>query len=74
MHGFIWSSFVLFILAMVLLDLGVVCRQSRVISIREALAWTAVWIGLALVFNVFVHSTTCSLFWGCGLCTSPWPE
>ncbi len=55
MHVFIWSSFVIFILAMVLLDLGVVRRQSRVVSVREALAWTAVWIGLALVFNVFVY-------------------
>lgn len=51
----IWPSFVLFILAMVLLDLGVFHRESRVISIGEALAWTFVWVALALTFNVLVY-------------------
>lgn len=52
---FIWVGFLAFIGFMVLLDLGVLHRDEHVITIREALGWTAVWVALALVFNVFVY-------------------
>ncbi len=39
---------------MVMIDLGVFPRKRRTISIQEALAWTGVWVVLALVFNLFV--------------------
>jgi len=55
MGTFVWGGFLVFILAMILLDLGVFHRKSRVISIGEALAWTFVWIVLALAFNVLVY-------------------
>jgi tellurite resistance protein TerC len=51
----IWIGFLVFIGLMVLLDLGVLHRDEHVISIREALAWTAVWVALAMLFNVFVY-------------------
>jgi len=35
---------------MLVLDLGVFHRRAHKVSIREALVWSAVWIGLALVF------------------------
>lgn len=44
---------------MLALDLGVFHRRPHVIHMREALLWTAVWIGLALVFNLGVL-----YFWG----------
>jgi tellurite resistance protein TerC len=47
----LWIIFNAFILLMLLIDLGVFHRDNHVISIREALGWTAVWITLALVFN-----------------------
>lgn len=47
----LWIIFNAFILLMLLIDLGVFHRDNHVISIREALGWTAVWIALALVFN-----------------------
>jgi tellurite resistance protein TerC len=47
----LWIVFNAFILLMLLIDLGVFHRDNHVISIREALGWTAVWIALALVFN-----------------------
>ncbi len=50
----VWIAFLVLILALVMLDLGVFHRKARVISIPEALAWTGVWIVLALAFNVFV--------------------
>ncbi len=37
------------------LDLGVFHRKSHVVSLPEALAWTATWITLALVFNVAIY-------------------
>lgn len=55
MPALIWIGFVVFIVAMVLLDLGVFHRKARVISIGEALAWTFVWVALALAFNVLVY-------------------
>ncbi|MCB9558484.1 MAG: TerC/Alx family metal homeostasis membrane protein [Deltaproteobacteria bacterium] len=52
----IWAGFVLFVLLMLALDLGVFHRRAHIISTGEALAWTAIWVALALVFTgvVFV--------------------
>lgn len=50
-----WVLFTLFIFAMLALDLGVFNRKSHEVSVREALAWSGVWVGLALAFNVIVY-------------------
>jgi tellurite resistance protein TerC len=50
----LWGGFTLFILAMLALDIGVFHRKAHVVSMREALMWTGVWIALALAFNVGV--------------------
>ena len=50
----LWGGFILFILAMLVLDLGVFQRKAHVISMKEALTWFGVWTGLALVFNILV--------------------
>jgi len=53
-----WIGFLFFIAAMMCVDLGLFNRRSHVIGMREALAWFAVWIVLALMFNiglVFFH-------------------
>ncbi|MBI1790667.1 MAG: TerC family protein [Acidobacteria bacterium] len=51
----LWIGFILFVLAMLALDLGVFHRLAHEVRLREALLWTAVWITLALVFNVGVY-------------------
>lgn len=51
----LWAGFTVFILAMLALDLGVFHRKEHRLGIREALMWSVVWIGLALVFNVGVY-------------------
>jgi len=51
----IWAGFVLFVLLMLALDLGVFHRKAHVVSMREALGWSAVWISLGLSFAVFVY-------------------
>ncbi|ACB74723.1 TerC family protein [Opitutus terrae] len=48
----LWLSFNVFVLAMLALDLGVFHRKAHVVSLKEALSWSAVWIVLALVFNL----------------------
>ncbi|MCK5126841.1 MAG: TerC family protein [candidate division Zixibacteria bacterium] len=48
-------GFVVFILAMLGLDLGVFHRKQHKVSFREALIWSAVWVSLAMVFNLGVY-------------------
>ena len=50
----LWVGFNVFILAMLALDLGVFHRKSHIVSLKESLTWTAVWVCLALLFNVGV--------------------
>lgn len=51
----LWGGFSLFVLGMLALDLGVFHRNSHEVKVREALTWTAVWITLAMIFNIFVY-------------------
>jgi tellurite resistance protein TerC len=55
MSLWLWSGFIAFIVLVLILDLGVLNRKSRVISLYEALAWTGLWVSLALAFNVGVY-------------------
>jgi tellurite resistance protein TerC len=45
-----WIGFVAFVLAMLALDLGVFNRRPHDVHPKEAMTWTAVWVGLALLF------------------------
>ncbi|MGQ0827058.1 MAG: TerC family protein [Bacteroidota bacterium] len=47
----LWIGFNLFVLLMLILDLGVFHQKSREVKIKEALLWTGIWIFLALLFN-----------------------
>ncbi len=51
----VWVGFNIFVLAMLALDLGVFHRKAHVVRVREALAWSAVWVALALAFNVGIY-------------------
>lgn len=50
-----WALFLVFVAGMLALDLGVFHRNAHEVHRREALAWSAAWIGLAIVFNVGVY-------------------
>jgi tellurite resistance protein TerC len=52
---YFWIGFHVFIFIMLALDLGVFQKHTHTISVKEAISWSAVWIGLALAFNVFVY-------------------
>ncbi|MEJ6602019.1 MAG: TerC family protein [Verrucomicrobiia bacterium] len=49
-----WGAFMLFIIAMLALDLGVFHRKSHEIGVKEALSWCGVWFSLAMGFNAIV--------------------
>jgi len=51
----LWVAFNIFVLGMLALDLGVFHRKAHVIKIKEALVWSAVWITLALLFNLGIY-------------------
>lgn len=49
-----WGAFAAIVVVALALDLGVFHRRDHVVRPREALAWTAVWVGLALAFGGWV--------------------
>src|SRR5687767_13341718 len=52
---FWWVAFASFVFAMLALDLGVFHRKAHAVKLPEALAWTGVWITLALLFNLGIY-------------------
>ena len=55
MELYLWLGFLGIVFVMLALDLGVFNRKAHVMGIRESLGWTAVWIAMALLFNVGVY-------------------
>jgi TerC family integral membrane protein len=53
--GWLWLGFILLIGLLLAFDLGVFHRKAHVIQPGEALIWSGVWIGLALLFNLFLY-------------------
>ncbi len=49
-----WLGFHVFVFAMLALDLKVFNQQAHAPSVKEAAAWSAVWITLALIFNAMI--------------------
>jgi len=44
-----------FVFIMLALDLGVFNKNIHKISVKEAITWSCVWIGLALLFDLFIY-------------------
>ena len=53
---FLWIVFNVFVLGMLALDLGVFHRKAHAVTTREATAWCAVWVTLALLFAAGVYT------------------
>lgn len=51
----LWVGFLLFVFAMLAVDLGVFNRHAHTVSMKEAASWTVVWISLALLFNLGIY-------------------
>lgn len=54
MNTLFFTLFMVFVVVMLTLDLTVFHRKDHVVGVREAAAWTAVWVGLALGFAVLI--------------------
>ena len=50
-----WGLFFTIYLTLLVIDLGVFSRESSVLTITQAVKRTLIWIGVALVFGVFVY-------------------
>jgi tellurite resistance protein TerC len=50
----LWASFIAFVIAMLALDLGIFHRKAHVVSFREALSWSVVWVCCSLLFSAFL--------------------
>ncbi len=55
-YWWLYTGFLVFVLAMLGLDLGVFHRKAHAVSFKESAVWTVVWIGLALLFNVGLYA------------------
>jgi tellurite resistance protein TerC len=51
-----WVAFNAFVLLMLAVDLGVLHRHAHEVKLKEALAWSGVWIALALLFALGMYS------------------
>ncbi len=54
-YWWFYAGFAGFVLLLLAIDLGVFHRQAHVVSFRESLGWSAVWVALALAFNYGFH-------------------
>lgn len=50
-----WILFNAFVVAMLVLDLGVFHRRSHTVKFREAMIWSTVWVALAVIFAVVIY-------------------
>ena len=50
-----WVGFNAFVLLMLALDLGVFHRRAHEVKLKEAAAWSAVWVTVALLFNAVIY-------------------
>lgn len=50
-----WAGFVAMVLAFLALDLGVFHRKTHAVGMREAAAWSAVWVAVSALFAVGVY-------------------
>jgi len=51
---YFWIGFHVFIFFMLALDLGIFNRKEHKVPVKEAVIWSAVWISLALLFDLFI--------------------
>ena len=50
-----WIGFFVFVIVMLCLDLFVFHKKDTAIKVKEALLWSAFWIGLAVIFNIGIY-------------------
>ncbi len=69
--AWLWVGFIILVLMLLTLDLGFFHKKPKEISVKEALAWTAVWITLGLIFSVFIFHGYENQWMGLGRTVDP---
>ena len=57
-----YIGFIAFVCVILALDLGVFHRTAHAVSVKESLAWSVVWVSLAIVFNIGLYYYSLSAF------------
>ncbi len=52
---FFWASFLLIVLVLLSVDLGIFNRRAHAVSVREATAWSLVWIIVSVSFGIWIY-------------------
>lgn len=63
----LWLIFLCIVFLLLALDLGVFHRNAHVVSFREAMGWSCVWIVLGLSFTAFIYYAYQFKWFGIGL-------
>lgn len=50
-----FAGFIVFILLMLFIDLGVFSKNSHIVTLRESVIWTIVWVSLSIGFYFFIR-------------------
>ncbi len=61
-YWWFYGGFLIFVFAMLALDLGVFNRKAHVVTFKEATTWSIVWVILALIFNAGFYYYASSKF------------
>jgi tellurite resistance protein TerC len=51
----VWGVFLVLIFGLLALDLGVFHKSNKEVTMKESLAWTAVWVSLSLLFGGVIY-------------------
>ena len=54
-YWWFYVGFIVFVLAVLALDLGVFHKKAHEVSFKEASIWTTIWISVALIFNYLFY-------------------
>jgi len=66
MNWIVWGGFFAIFIGVLALDLGVLHRESREMSVRQALGWTVVWVAVAMSFTGLVYGLYAHHWFGWG--------
>ena len=55
-HPWLIVTFAIEVLIMLIIDLGIFNKKSHVVSNKEAIIWSSIWISLAMLFSGLVYS------------------
>ncbi|MGE0863252.1 MAG: TerC family protein [Vicinamibacterales bacterium] len=57
-----YAAFMAFVLVLLAIDLGVFHREAHVVTFRESLGWSVVWVTVALLFNYGLYAYSSASF------------